>query len=378
MTNQEVEARRLLDEWAMQWAEWLAEREANVLNAQQPVRYLGNTVTSTYQGPSAVIWSGSQPGGSVTPGAWIEDMIVDPAVGMHFYEGFESSSTPGLYPIAALTQATMGRMALLAPAGGGINDAGIVGGAIQMQAGSLAIASTNQITEVLYSAVGCFRISGASSTSGSLQNKLAFEARVALTSITNGARDVFVGLIDQAPKSTAALQALFPFTQAGSSSNNLTSTYNLIGFYFPSASTAANPTGDCQFVYQLASNAPVFASNLGGLISNVTGAAIAAGTYYKLGFIYDPQAQTIPIGTATNGQTVGNSARGMLRIYINGIQAAAFLTQANNILTASFPTGIMGPIAAISPCVSGTSNSGSASAGLLNVDFIRVAQTAQT
>jgi hypothetical protein len=345
--------------------------------AVKSVDYVANAPTtlaaasaSTQRGPSEIIW-----GAPGSPNAWVEDFFQDPSLGLQYFDDFECVGQVGIYPIlGALTQAGIGRWALLAPIGGGVGDGGIVGGALQLACGSLAIASTNQTTEVLYSNVGCFRISGASSTSGSLQGRLAFEARVALTSVTNGKRDVFIGLIDQAPASTAALQALFPFTQGGSSSNNLTSTYNLIGFYFPSASTTANPTGDCQFVYQLASTAPVFASNLGGLISSATGSAIAAATYYKLGFVYNQNAATQQITTASNGQTVGNVAKTMITILINGIPSVTFLTQTQNILTASFPTGIMGPICAISPAVSGTSNSGTASAGLLNIDFLRVAQ----
>jgi hypothetical protein len=333
--------------------------------------YLNNLVANTERGPTEAIWG--SPG---TPNAWIPDFQQDPRLGLHVWEEFECSPTPGLFPLlAALTYGSVGKMALLASIGGGVGDAVIIGGGVSLQCGSLAIASTNQDTTMAFSACGAFQISGASSTSGSLQGKLAFEARIALTSVTNGKRDVFVGLCDQTTNSTAALMALVPFTQAGSASNNLTSTLNMIGFYFPSSSSAGIPAGDCVFVYQLASTAPVFASNLKGLISNVGGSAIAAGTYYKLGFVYDQNAGPGLIGTASDGQTVGNTAKAMIRVYVNGVQAAAFLTQTQNILTASFPTGIMGPMAAISPAVSGTSNSGTASAGLLSIDWMRVAQT---
>ena len=128
-------------------------------------------------------------------------------------------------------------------------------------------------------------------------------------------------------------------------------------------------------MYQLASTAPVFASNLDSLVSRVTGSAIVAGTFYKLGFIYDPIAQVQQIVTASDGQTVGVVARGMLKVYVNGIAAAAFLTQTQNILTASFPTGIMGPIAAFANVSnSGTSNSATNLSGLFTLDWMRVAQ----
>ncbi len=341
-------------------------------NAPTPTALTG---ANTERGPTEIIWAAQ----GNDQNAWVEDFIQDPRLGMYFFDDFECSGQVGIYPgIAALTQGSIGRWGLIAPAGGGVGDASIVGAAIQLQCGSLAIASTNQVTEVLYSNTGCFQISASSSTAGGLQGRLAFEARIALTSVTNGKRDAFVGLIDQAPASSAALQALFPFTQAGSSSNNLTSTYNLMGFYFPSASATGIPSGDCVFVYQLASTAPVFASNLKGLISNVGGSAIAAGTYYKLGFVYNPNEPYVNVSKASDGQTAGNSRRPMIKVYVNGIQAAAFLTQTENILTASFPTGIMGPIVAISPAVSGTSNSATNSAGLLNLDWLRIAQNSLT
>ena len=339
--------------------------------AVKTVGYSVNTVANTERGPTELIWG--MPG---TGNAWVEDFLQDPRLGLQFFDDFACTGQVGIFPgLATLTIGSMGNWAFIAPLGGGFGDAAIVGGAVTLQAGSLAIASTNQTTEVIFSNVGAFQITANSSGASALQGRMAFEARIALTSVTNGKRDAFVGLIDQAPASSAALQALFPFTQAGSSSNNLTSTYNLIGFYFPSASFTGNPSGDCTFVYGLASTAPVFGSNLKGLISNVGGSAIVAGTYYKLGFIYDPLGPTTAITKASDGQTVGNTAKAMIRVYVNGSQAGAFLTQTQNILTASFPTGVMGPICALSPTVSGTSNSGTASAGLLNVDWLRVAQT---
>ncbi len=338
--------------------------------AVKSAQYLANASANTFRGPSLAIW-----GAPGSPNAWVEDFLQDPSLGLHFFDDFECVGQLGIFPqIAALTQGGIGRWAAILPIGGGLGDASIVGGALQMLPGSLANSSTNQITEVIYSNVGCFQISGASSTSGSLQGRLAFEARVALTSVTNGKRDAFIGLIDQAPASTAALQALFPFTNAGSSSNNLTSTYNLIGFYFPSASYAGQPSGDCVFTYGLASTAPIFASNLKGLISNVGGSSILANTYYKLGFTYDPMAPTLAITKASDGQTAAAIARAMIRVYVNGVPAAAFLTSGNNILTASFPTGVMGPICAISPTSSGTGNSASTQSGFMNVDWLRVAQ----
>jgi hypothetical protein len=366
VTDQEVLARRLLDQWSLQQAESLLEREAEILNAQQPVRYLGNTQTSTYRGPSDVIWAGTQPGGSPTPGAWIEDALVTPAQCMHFFDDFlVTGSGPAVSGAAYL--GSMGQWSIYLGSTAALADGGIVGGGIQFVPGSIAVSSgTSTPTTAISSMVGAFQITANSSGASALQGKLAFEARVMLTSATDVKRGAFVGLCDQ-----AIPQSNLPFlVVSGGSSNELTSTRNLIGFYAPSS---GGP--DWNFVFQLASTAAVFPTNLQSLVSTVTGSSIVAGTFYKLGFIYDPNAQSEIIGTSTTGQTTGTTAKAMLKVYVNGIQAAAFLTQAANILTASFPTGIMGPIAAfVNVSNSGTSNSATNLSGKMTLDWIRVAQ----
>jgi hypothetical protein len=343
--------------------------------AVKTVGYLANTVANTERGPSEVVWQTGNTGN-----AWIEDFMQDPRLGVYTWDEFDSSGVGNLALLGvgqALSFTNLGRWSLLVPAGGGVVDAGIIGGAIQLTPGSLAIASTNQTTAFLTSNFGCYQLITNSSGASALQGRLAFEARIALTSVTNGKRDVFVGLCDPLASSTVTTQALYPFTQGGSSSNNLNSTITtngLIGFYFPSASATGLPSGDCAFVYGLSNLAKVVGSNLKGLISNVTGSAIAAGTYYKLGFVYDPIAPPTQISSASDGQTAGNVAKAMITIYVNGLKAAAFLTQTQNILTASFPTGVMTPLVALSPTSSGTGNTATNQAGLLNLDWIRVAQ----
>ena len=344
--------------------------------AVKTVGYAANLSANTERGPSEAIWGLVQPGN-----AGVEDFLQDPRLGSYIWEEFDSSGCGNL-ALLGLGQATtftnVGRWSLMVPAGGGVVDAGIIGGAIQLCPGSLANSSTNQIATFLTSNFGCYQLITNSSGTSALQGRLAFEARIALTSVTNGKRDAFVGLCDPLASSTATTQALYPFTAAGSGSNNLNSTITtngLIGFYFPSSSFTGNPSGDCCFAYGLSNIAKVLGSNLKGLVSNVTGSAIAAGTYYKLGFVYDQFAPPSVITSASDGQTAGNTAKAMLRIYVNGLQAAAFLTQTQNILTASFPTGIMAPLLALAPSSSGTGNTATNQSGFLNVDWVRVAQT---
>ncbi len=337
--------------------------------------YMANTALNTERGPSESIW-----GAPGTPNAWTADFQADPRLGTYCWEEFESSGCNNL-ALLGLGQATsftnIGRWSLMVPAGSGVVDAGVVGGVISLVPGSLANSSTNQITSFLTANFGMFQIITNSSGVSALQGRLAFEARIALTSVTNGKRDAFIGLCDPLLSSTVTTQALYPFTAAGSASSNLNSTITtngMLGFYFPSSSFASNPSGDCCFAYGLSNVAKVLGSNLRGLISNVTGTAIAAGTYYKLGFVYDQYAPVAQIASASDSQTAGNTAKQMLKIYVNGMPAAAFLTQTQNILTASFPTGIMAPLFALAPASSGTGNTATNQAGYLNIDWVRVAQ----
>lgn len=323
-----------------------------------------NLALNTERGPSEAIWNVVNPGN-----AGVADFIQDPRLGMYIFDEFAIGGSPGLYPSTALITGSVGQWGALAPIGGGMTDGAIVGGGMTLAPGSLAVSSTNQTAAVLFSQTGAYQITANSSGNSALQGRLAFEARVMLSSVTASKRDAFVGLCDQTPQSSAALQCLLPFTVvSGGTANALTSTRNLIGFYAPSSTNT-----DWGFVFQLASTAAVLVSNMQSLVSQVTGTAIAAATFYKFGFVYDPVAPTQTIVTIANGQTAGNVARAMLTVFVNGIKAAAFLTQTQNILTASFPTGIMGPIMAIVPSSSGA-NSGSTQSGTMTVDWIRVAQ----
>ena len=333
------------------------------------VEYLANAPTAsaaatpnTERGPSEIIW-----GAPGSYNAWPPDFYQEPRLGLYFFDDFNNI---GGFPAAATAASlSIGNWSLYAGSNAGpLTDAAIVGGVIQFVPSSGTVstgASNTQVT--LNSQIGAYQIITNSSGNSALQGRLAFEARVALTSVTSGQRDAFIGLADQgAPSSNN------PFTVVSAgSSQMLTTTRNLIGFYNADSGRGQ----DWAFVFQLASTAPVFSAGLQSLVSTVLGSAIGAGTYYKLGFVYDPFAPTLIVATAGQGQTVGAIAKAMIKVYVNGVQCATFLTQTQNILTASFPTGIMGPcISFANVSNSGTSNSATNLAGLMNVDWVRVAQ----
>lgn len=332
--------------------------------AVKSANYLANLALNTERGPTEAIWG--SPG---TPNAWVPDFIQDPRLGMHFFDDFLVTG----FAVGTALGGSIGQWSFYAgSAAPTFSDGGIVGGGLQFNPSSIAVSSgTSTPTIEISGLCGAFQISANSSGNSALQGKLAFEARVMLTSVAASQRDAFVGLADQTSPSSG-----LPFlVLSGGSSNMLTSTRNLIGFY-----NADQGRGqDWGFMFQLASTAPVFCSNLNSLVSRVTGSAIVAGTFYKLGFVYDPQALPKLIGTASDGQTVGNTAKAMIQVYVNGIAAAAFLTQTQNILTASFPTGIMAPIVAFANCSSsGTGNSATSQSGQMVTDWLRIAQNAIT
>lgn len=332
--------------------------------ANKSVVYLANTAANTERGPTEAIW-----GAPGSPNAWVADFIQDPRLGMYFYDDF---LVAGYVAGAAAVTGSLGQWSVYLGSTATVGDGGIVGGGLQFNPASIAVSSgTSTPTTAIAGLAGSFQITANSSGASALQGRLAFEARVMLTSVAASQRDAFVGLADQ----TTPASGLPFLVLSGGSSQMLTTTRNLIGFY-----NADQGRGqDWAFVFQLASTAPVFCSNLNSLVSRVTGSAIAAGTFYKLGFVYDPNAQTQTIGTASDGQTVGAIAKAMIKVYVNGVQAAAFLTQQQNILTASFPTGIMAPLVAFANCSSsGTGNSATSQSGQMVIDWLRVAQNAIT
>ncbi len=339
--------------------------------AVKTIVYQGNsppgTTANTESGPSEVIWSWQ---GQSNAGP--EDFIQDPRLGMHFFDNFlVSGFDPGAGAAAALS-GNLGQWSVYVGSTAQIRDASIVGGGLQFVPGSIAVSSgASTPTTAISSMVGAFQITANSSGASALQGRLAFEARVMLTSVTDVKRAAFAGLLDQgAPSATTPFLVV-----SGGSSNELASTRNLIGFYNPSSGSGA----DWKFVFQKASTAAVFPTNLASLVSTVTGTAIAAGTFYKLGFVFDPGAQVMSVSSASTGQTVGQQAKAMIQVYVNGMRAAAFLTQTENILTASFPTGVMGPCVAFANVSnSGTSNSATNLSGLMTCDWVRVAQNAIT
>jgi len=135
-----------------------------------------------------------------------------------------------------------------------------------------------------------------SDTSGS-DKKLVFEARVKTSTATNSKFGFFVGLAEE------GLAAADTIADDGTLASK-----DLIGFFRPEGD------GDgIDFVYQKAGQA------LQTIVADIT---VAADTYLKLGFVYDPAAP----------------AAKRIAVYVDGVEQSTYVT-ATNIAAATFPDG---------------------------------------
>ena len=281
---------------------------------------LGNTAADTERGPSPALWNapGSRNG-------WVPDFQADPRLGLVFWEDFKSAG------IQAATGSAGNFVADKAwyqygDTAGTITDSGIQGGAINLAAGT-----TDNAGMAIGSLVNAFKLI---TSTGAYQGRMIFETRVNLSAATlaNSKADAFIGLVDGSGTPAAAM----PIT---ATDGVLSTSPGLIGFHKRGGTTGAT---DWQFVYQIAGGTAVYATGLTDLVTTVTGAAPVGGTFYKLGFDFNPFAEAVMISTASTGQTAGVLARPIITVYINGMKCVSFLTS-TNVAGAAFPQTFMAP-----------------------------------
>jgi hypothetical protein len=211
----------------------------------------------------------------------------------------------------------------------------------------------------LSSTTGSFRITTTSTLA--LNQKLWFEARLSRSVITATKIDAFVGLCDHTTSSGLAVTAI-PIT---TTIDALSTTPNFIGFF-----SKGSVGTEWSFAYNLAGGTVVLPTNLTTLMASVAGAVMTAGQMVKLGFLFDPNAAPLTISSASTGQTVGQTVKPLITIFVNGLPAAAFLTSVN-VQGTAFPTGFMGPTIAVM-------NDAGSSPGTISIDWIRVCQLASS
>ena len=313
------------------------------MNTVQPAL---NTAQSTQRGPSYALWKGKRP-------CPVRDLIEDPAAGMYFFDDFLMC---GQWATTNTTGQSMGQWGSYGSTGSVPTDGALEGGVLSLASDG------DQESATIASITGSFRITTTSTLA--LNQALWFETRVAVGTIATTKSDVFVGLADKLLSSSLLANTL----PISTTDDLLSTTPNLIGFHRKSG------TGnDWSFVYQLAAGTAVYPTGLTTLSTTVLGSAIVAQSgqtgFIKLGFLFDPQASLQTIGTASTGQTVGTVRQPLIRVFVNGLEAAAFLTT-TNVQGTAFPTGFMGPVFSNMQTATGSN------AAL--IDWIRVAQLANS
>lgn len=309
------------------------------------VMYLANLAANTERGPSESIW-----GAQAFPGGWVADFAQEPRLGWQTWEDWDLSPN---FPGGSYTGG-FGRWAIFSTANGAIADDAIVGAGLRFKASTTA----DQGVTVGASA-GAYQLITSAAV---MQGRLAFEARVAVStgSFAATTNDTFVGLMDNLPPGSQV-----PITNTG---GILAPSTNFIGFHKRGGAT--NPA-DWSFVFAASGQAIQYPTNMQNLITTITGTAPTVLTYYKLGFVFEPVPPITPLAitnVASGLQTAGVLASPLVKVYVNGIRAGAFLIKAD-VTAATFPTGVMGPVFAFMQQ--------STTAGIYSaIDWIRVAQGA--
>lgn len=318
------------------------------------ITYAPTLSADTNRGPSEAIWS-------TCP---VADLQQDPRLGMYFFDDFT----------VAGNAATTGAIGNIGQWASWVDTNAILGVDPQQDGGVLFFNDNSHTTlnVTMGSTAGSFRMVTAATGNAVLNpGKLWFECRCAVGSITTGKRDAFVGLVDNTTNfSTASATAVI------NTANVLQTVPALFGFHFRDTT---NPT-DVGLAFNAAGGTVQYPTNLQTLSLTVAGAALTAFTagatgalatgFVKLGFLYDPNAYFQQISSASSGQTAGAVKRTLIKIYVNGQPAPAFLTT-DNLVTTTFPATWLAPV------MSYTSRAASGSGGLY-VDWIRVAQLANS
>jgi hypothetical protein len=314
--------------------------------------YKGNMAASTARGPSPAIWADCP---------W-EAMDEDPTLGMKFWDDF---TVIGNADMTSAYANSIGQWSSYGYAGAQLNDGQKEGGVIKL--------SSNGDNEglTLLSSAGSFRFCSANSTTApNYSQKMWFETRIAKSVITTAHISVFVGLM--APTLASGLPAAAqPWTTTDDTLMTAGDTFgfNLAG----TTSTRGGPT-EVGTSFCLASGTINYPTNLTALMAATGQTVLAADTYVKLGWIFDPGALIAPVSSATARQTAGNLRRKLIRFFVNGLEAPAFLTSddiANATSGQLFPTAFMCPVLSVM-------NMASQSSDYLAADWVRIAQLANS
>ncbi len=219
----------------------------------------------------------------------------------------------------------------------------------------------------LLSSAGSYRMVTTSTLAAN--QKLWFEGRVSRSTVVTVTNEFFLGLMK--PTLASGLPAAAqPIT---TTDDTLMTAGDLFGFHCDQTTAVRGGPTEVAVAFELTSGTINYPTNCTTLMANTGNAVLAANTKVRLGFIFDPNGPYARITSATARQTAGNVARKMIRFFVNGLENPAFLTSAdvlNATATQAFPTAFMTPCFAMM--------NGSGSAGTCDIDWIKVAQKANS
>jgi len=292
-------------------------------------------------------------------GCPVSDFKEDPSKGMYFFDDFMLA---GNADMSSAYKNSIGQWSVYGYAGAVEADGTAEGGVLKIGA------NDDQEGVALQSAAGAFRMVTTSTLA--LNGKLWFECRIARSTVATLTGDIFAGLMT--PNLSSNLpRAAYPIT---ATDDTLATSGDFFGFHLTSSSgTRGGPT-EAAVAFELASGTVNYPTNLTTLLASTGNSVLTAGTFVKLGFLFDPFAAPKMISAATARQTVGTVRKALIRFFVNGIEAPTFLTTddvQNATAAQAFPTGFMSPVLAVM-------NTAGSSPITLNIDWVRVAQAANS
>lgn len=316
----------------------------------ESIRFKSNASANSFRGPSGAIWADCP---------W-ERYKEHPEEGQTFFDDFNMA---GNAVMSSAYTASIGQWSAYGAAGAQINDGALEGGVIK--AGS----DGNNEGVTLFSSAGSFRLVTTSTLVGN--GKLWFETRFARSSVATTDGDYFVGLMIPA-LSSGLPRANYPITTTDDTLDATNGTF--LGFHSTmTTGTRGGPT-EIAVAFNLAGGTINYPTNLTTLMATAGQTVLAANTYVKVGFVFDPAAYISAIATSpTARQTSGNLYRKIIRFFVNGVELPTWLSAAdvyNATSAQAFPTGFMSPVFAVM--------NGAGTASTINCDWMQIAQAANS
>lgn len=301
------------------------------------------TVADTSRDPSNNIWGQFRNFEGCSNKVWDDFSLVGNATMSSAYAG------------------SLGRWSTYGYAGATVSDAGLEGGVL-----GLTSDGDNEGACIL-SSTGSFRMVTTSTLA--LNKRMAFEARVARSTVVTAKGEFFVGLM--APTLSSGLPAAAqPIT---TTDDTLMTAGDFFGFHSNGATGTRGGPSEVAVAFELASGTVNYPTNCTTLMATTGNSVLVAQSgqtgFVKLGFIFDPNGPPRRVTSATARQTAGQVVKAIVRFFVNGLELPTFLSSAdvaNATAAQAFPTAFMAPVFA-------TMNQ--AAAGMVSyIDWIKVAQ----